>query len=322
MKAVVYERYGGPDVLSVRDVATPTPLSGEVLVEVVATSINLSDWENLHGTPAYARLGGLRRPRHPILGTDVSGRVAAVGPGVTRFGVGDEVFGDNLPRGGGFAEYVAMPESALALKPARLSFAEASAIPQAGAIAAQAVALARPGSRMAINGAGGGSGSLAVQLAVAKGVHVSAIDNAGKLDYLRELGAEEVIDYARDDFTRRGPYDVIVDLVAYRSVFAYRRALARGGRCMMVGGTARALIRMLTVGPLLGVLTGARLGVLFVRLGPTYFADVAEQVANGSVDLHIDRTFGLDEVPVALAWHGEGRARGKVVVEVRPEGAR
>ncbi|MGL4257552.1 MAG: alcohol dehydrogenase catalytic domain-containing protein, partial [Microbacterium sp.] len=177
---MVYEEYGGPEVLELRDVPTPAPASGEVLVEVVAVSINLSDWEGLRGSPAYARMGGLRRPSRPILGTDVAGRVVAVGPGASRFAVGDEVYGDNLPRGGGFAEYVAMPESAIARKPSALTFAEASAIPQAGAIAAQAVALAEPGARMLINGAGGGAGTLAIQLAVAQGVRVTAVDNAGK----------------------------------------------------------------------------------------------------------------------------------------------
>jgi NADPH:quinone reductase-like Zn-dependent oxidoreductase len=314
VKAVVYEQYGGPEVLELRDVPTPTPGAGEVLIEIVATSINLSDWENLHGTPAYARIGGLRRPAREILGSDIAGRVVAVGEGVTRFAVGDEVFGDNLMRGGGFAEFVAAPESVLALKPAQLSFAEASCLPQAGAIATRAVSLAAPGSRMLINGAGGGAGALAIQLAVAKGVRVSAVDNAGKLEFLRELGAEEVIDYRTDDFTRHGPYDVIVDLVARRSVFAYRRALARGGRCVIVGGTTRALLRMVTVGPLLGLLTGARLGVLVVPQGPAHFTEVAARCASGEVTVRIDRVFGLDEVPEALARHGEGRALGKVVV--------
>ncbi len=314
----MYEEYGGTDVLEMREVPTPVPGPGEVLVEVVATSINLSDWENLRGTPAYARVGGMRRPRHTILGSDIAGRVAAVGDGATRFGAGDAVFGDNLSHGnGGFAEFAVMPESALAPKPARLSFVEASALPQAGAIAAQAVALAAPGSRMLINGAGGGSGSLAIQLAVAEGVHVTAVDNERKLDYLRTLGAEEAIDYRSDDFTRTGRYDLIVDLVAHRSIFAYRRALARGGRCVVVGGTARALLRMTTVGPLLGLLTGARLGVLFVRQGPRQFEQVAQRCASGEIEVRIDRVFALDEVPEALAWHGEGRALGKVVVAVR-----
>ncbi|WP_341997523.1 NAD(P)-dependent alcohol dehydrogenase [Microbacterium sp. LWH7-1.2] len=319
MRAVVYERYGSPEQLQVRDVPRPVPRAGEALVEVVATSVNLSDWEGLHGSPAYARLGGLFRPRHRILGSDIAGRIAAVGEGVTRFAIGDEVFGDIMPRYGGFAEFVAVPEAALAPKPAQLSFAEASALPQAAAIATHAVALAEPGARMLLNGAGGGSGTLAMQLATQKGVHVTAVDNAGKLDFLRALGADEVIDYRCEDFTRRGPYDLIVDLVARRSVFAYGRALAKGGRCVMVGGTGRALIRMLTAGALLGALTGRRLGVLFVRQGPSAFVPVAERCAAGEVRVHIDRVFSLDQVPEALAWHGEGRALGKVVVAVRGE---
>ncbi|WP_374313565.1 NAD(P)-dependent alcohol dehydrogenase [Microbacterium sp.] len=316
---MVYEEYGGPEVLELRDVPTPEPAPGEVLVEVVAVSINLSDWEGLRGSPAYARMGGLRRPSRPILGTDVAGRVVAVGPGASRFAVGDEVYGDNLPRGGGFAEYVAMPESAIAHKPFALTFAEASAIPQAGAIAAQAVALAEPGARMLINGAGGGAGTLAIQLAVAQGVRVTAVDNAGKLAYLRELGAERVIDYRRTDFTRTGPYDLVVDLVAHRSIFAYRRALAKGGRCVVVGGTARAVLRLAPVGPLHGLLTGAHLGVLLVRQGPRGFGPVAELCESGAVSVRIDRVFPLEEVPAALAWHAEGRACGKVIVAVRED---
>lgn len=319
MRAVEYERYGSPERLEVRDVARPVPRAGEVLVEVVATSVNLSDWERLHGSPAYARLGGLFRPRRRILGSDIAGRVAAVGEGVTRFAVGDEVFGDVMPRYGGFAEFAAAPESTLAPKPAQLSFVEASALPQAAAIATHAVALAVPGTRMLLNGAGGGSGSLAVQLAAQKGAHVTAVDNAGKLGFLRALGADDVIDYRREDFTRRGPYDLIVDLVARRSVFAYARALAKGGRCVMVGGTGRALMRMLTAGALLGALTGKRLGVLLVRQGPSAFVPVAERCATGEVQVHIDRVFPLDQVPQALAWHGEGRALGKVVVAVGAE---
>jgi len=314
---MVYERYGGPEALELRDMPTPTPARGQVLIEVVATSINLSDWEGLHGSPGYARIGGLFRPARKILGSDVAGRVIAVGEGVGDFAVGDEVFGDNLTLMGGFAEYVAAPASALALKPAALTFSEASTIPQAGAIASQAVALAAPGSRMLINGAGGGSGSFMVQLAKAKGVHVTAVDNAGKLDFLRRLGADEVIDYARDDFTRTGRYDLIVDLVAHRSVFAYRRALAKGGRCVVIGGTSRTVLRMVTIGPLLGLLTGAHHGLLIVREGPAGFAPVAEACTRGALDIHIDRTFALDELPEALARHGEGRAMGKVVVAVQ-----
>lgn len=317
MRAWVYERYGGVEELKLRDVPTPVPARGEVLVEVVATSVNLSDWEALRGSPGYARLDGLRAPRTQVLGSDVAGRVVTVGDGVTRFRPGDEVFGDNLPRRGGFAEHVVMPEKAVAHKPPALTFAQASTIPQAGAIALQALASAAPGSRVLVNGAGGGSGSLMVQLAVARGLHVTAVDNAGKLAFLERLGAHEVIDYRRTDFTRTGPYDLVVDLVAHRSVLAYRRALARRGRCLMVGGTLRTLLRMLTVGPVLGALTGARLGVLFVRQGPRHFTPLADLCAAGDVQIHVDRTFPLSDVPAALTLHGEGRALGKVVVTVR-----
>lgn len=314
MRAWVYERYGSVDELRLRDVPTPAPGRGEVLVEVVATSVNLSDWEALRGSPGYTRLDGLRAPRTRILGSDVAGRVVAVGEGVVRFRPGDDVYGDNLPRRGGFAEYVVMPEKALAPKPATLTFAEASTIPQSGAIALQALASGAPGRRLLVNGAGGGTGSFLVQLAVARGMHVTGVDAEGKLDFVRRLGAQEVIDYRRTDFTRTGPYDLVVDLVADRSVFAYRRALARQGRCLMVGGTLRTLLRMLTVGPVVGALTGARLGVLLVRPGPRHFGPLADLCAAGEVAIHIDRTFPLAEAPEALTVHGTGRARGKVVV--------
>lgn len=319
MRAVVYERYGGPERLELRDVPRPMPSTGQVLVEVVATSINLSDWEGLRGSPGYARIGGLFRPKRTVLGSDIAGRVVAVGEGVTRFAIGDAVFGDNLALMGGFAEYCVAPESALSPKPAGLSFAQAATIPQAGAIASQAAALAARGSRMLVNGAGGGSGSFMVQLAKSAGVHVTAVDNAGKRDFLRALGADEVIDYRQTDFTRTGPYDLIVDLVARRSIFAYRRALAAGGRCVVVGGTSRTVLRMVTVGPLLGRLTGRHLGLLLVRQGPAGFTPVADLCAEGRIDIHIDRRFPLEEVGEALAWHGEGHAKGKVVVMVGSE---
>lgn len=320
MRAVCYDRYGGIDELRLEDVPVPVAGPGEVLVEVVATSINLSDWEGLRGSPAYARTGGgLRRPAQRILGSDIAGRVVAVGEGVAGFRVGDAVYGDNLMRKGGFAQFAVAPASALAIKPEGLDFAEASTIPQAGAIALQAVARGRAGERMLINGAGGGSGAFAIQLAVAAGMHVTGVDNASKLDFMRELGAQEVIDYRAQDFTRTGPYDLIVDFVAHRSVFAYRRALARGGRYYVVGGTARALLRVLTLGALVGAVSGARLRVLIVREGPEYFSPLAERVLGGGVQVRIDRRYSLAEVPAALAHHGEGRALGKVVVEVGAE---
>jgi len=312
----VYDRYGPPDVLRIEDVPKPSPAARQVLVKVAATSVNLSDWETLRGSPLYSRIGGLRAPARRTLGSDIAGWVDAVGPAVTRFRPGDEVYGDNLTLKGGFAEYAIAPEPVLAHKPAVLSFAEASTIPQAGVIARQGTDGAGPGQRVLINGAGGGSGAFAIQLAKRLGAQVTGVDNAGKLDFMRSVGADNVIDYRSEDFTRGGPYDLILDLVAHRSVFAYRRALAPGGRYRCVGGSVRALLRVLTIGSAAGRLTHRRLGVLAVREGPTYFEPVAELCVAGELTIHIDRTFTLDEVPEALARVGEGRALGKVVVSL------
>ncbi|TDE95924.1 NAD(P)-dependent alcohol dehydrogenase [Occultella glacieicola] len=317
MRAVRYDRYGPPEVLRIEQVPEPTPGRGQVLVRVAATSINLSDWECLRGRPAYARLGGLRRPvRTPVLGSDIAGWVEAVGPDVTRFRAGDEVYGDNLALKGGFAEYAVAPEGALALKPADLSFAQASSLPQAGAIARHATSAVRRGDRVLINGAGGGSGMFAIQFAAAAGAHVTGVDNAGKLDFMRSLGAADVLDYRAQDFTRTGPYDRIVDLVAHRSPFAYRRALARGGRYGMVGGGVPTMIGVGTVGAIAALLTGRRLGIMAVPSGPKHFEPVAQRCVDGEATIRIDRTFPLLDVADALTYVGTGRALGKVVVDV------
>lgn len=315
MKAVVHERYGGPEVLRVTDVPTPRPAEGQVLVRVAATSLNLSDWEGLTGSPGYARLGGLRAPRRHVLGSDLAGTVEAVGPGVTRFAPGDEVYADNLTLMGGLAEYVVVREQDAAHKPPALTFEQASTIPQAGAIALQGTVHAAPGHRVLVNGAGGGTGTFAIQLAKRRGAHVTGVDNESKLDHMRALGADEVLDHRSEDFTRgREPYDLVLDLVAHRSVFAYRRALAPGGRYRCVGGSVRALLRVLTVGAVAGAVTGRSLGVLVVRGGPALFAPLADLCVAGDVVVRVERTVGLDGVADALADLGHGRVRGKVVV--------
>ena len=315
MRAVVYDRYGPPSVLRVDEIAAPTPASGQVLVRVAATSVNLSDWETLRGSPLYSRLGGLRAPARRILGSDIAGRVDVVGNGVTRFRPGGEVYGDNLWLKGGFAEYAVAAEKALARKPTELTFVEASTIPQAGAIALQGTQGAAAGRRVLINGGGGGSGSFAIQLAKRLGAHVTGVDNAGKLDFMRSIGADEVIDYRIEDFTRHHePYELILDLVAHRSVFAYRRALAPGGRYRCVGGTVPALLRVVTIGSIVSRLTHRRMGMLVVKEGPARFEPLADLCIAGDVGIHVDRIFGLDDVPAALAHVGEGRALGKVVV--------
>ncbi|MEV6304622.1 NAD(P)-dependent alcohol dehydrogenase [Actinoplanes sp. NPDC051861] len=316
MRAVVYDRYGPPDVLRIENVPKPSPAARQVLVKIAATSVNLSDWETLRGSPLYSRVGGLRSPARRTLGSDIAGWVDAVGPAVTRFRPGDEVYGDNLMLKGGFAEYAVAPESVLTHKPAALTFAEVSTIPQAGVIAWQGTDGAAAGKRVLINGAGGGSGAFAIQLAKRLGAEVTGVDNAGKLDFMRSAGADRVIDYRGQDFTRSGPYDLILDLVAHRSVFAYRRALAPGGRYRCVGGSVPALLRVLTIGAAAGRLTRRRLGVLAVKEGPAHFEPVAGLCATGDLAIHIDRSFTLDEVPEALAHVGEGRALGKVVVTV------
>lgn len=317
MKAVVYERYGPPDVLSVRDVPVPEPGAGQIRVKVEATSLNLSDWECLLGKPAYARLGGLRNPARNVLGSDIAGVVDQVGEGVTEFTRGDEVYADNLALKGGFAEYALMPASAAAIKPAALSFVEASTLPQAGAIALQGTRLAGPGKRVLINGAGGGTGSFAIQLAKRAGAHVTGVDNANKLEHMRLAGADDVIDYQRDDYTKSGRYDLILDLVAHRSVFAYRRALKRGGTYRCVGGTSRSLLRIFTAGGMLGLVSGRSIGVLVVKEGPEHFEPLAALCTSGDVRIHVDRTYTLMETPTALSAVGDGRAVGKIVVEVQ-----
>jgi NADPH:quinone reductase-like Zn-dependent oxidoreductase len=313
VKAVVYTRYGSPDVLSLAEVETPTPGDGEVLIRVRAVSLNLSDWETLRGKPLYSRFGGPFRPRHRVLGSDIAGRVEAVGAGVTRFRPGDDVFADILSHMGGFAEYVNVPEKVLAPMPTGMSYDEAAALPQAGVIALQGIlqkGRVEAGQRVLINGAGGGSGMYAVQLAKLHGATVTGVDNGEKQDFMRSVGADHVIDYTREDFTRSGhTYDLILDLAAYRSVSAYRRALAPGGRYLMVGGSVSTLLRVLVGG-------GKRIRVLAVQLGVANVAPMVELCQAGKVTTIIDRRFPLDEVPEALSYVGAGHAKGKVVVTV------
>jgi NADPH:quinone reductase-like Zn-dependent oxidoreductase len=316
MRAVVYDRYGGPEVLRLVEVDRPTPGPGQVLVDVRAVGLNASDWETLRGRPAYSRIGGPFRPAVPTLGSDIAGVVAAVGPGVTRFAPGDRVFGDNLERKGGFAEYAIARDKVLLAIPDGLSFVDASTIPQSGVIALQGLRGRRPvraGQRVLVNGAGGGTGSFAVRLAKLDGAEVTGVDRGDKLDFVRSLGADHVVDYTRDDYTRTGPYDVVLDLVAYRGVLAYRRALAPGGRYRFVGGSVPTLLRVLV----LGRLTGRDVGVLAVRPNPADLLAVTELARpGGPLAPIVDRVYPLDQVAEALRHQGEGHARGKVVVSL------
>jgi NADPH:quinone reductase-like Zn-dependent oxidoreductase len=320
MKAVVYTRYGSPDVLRFTDVEEPTPKDNEVLVKVRAVSLNRSDWEALRGKPLYARIGGPFRPRHHILGSDIAGRVEAAGRTTTKFQPGDDVFADILSYMGGFAEYVCVPESALAPMPAGMTYEEAAALPQAGAIALQGIwdkGQVQPGQQVLINGAGGGSGMYAVQLAKLRGAEVTGVDNAEKLEFIRSLGADHVIDYTRADFARNGRrYDLILDLAAHRSALAYRGSLVAGGRYLYVGGSAATLLQVLLIGPLLGRAEGKKLRLLVVRLGAQRLAPLVALCQAGTITTVIDRRYRLDEVPEALRYLGEGHAKGKLVAIV------
>ena len=320
MKAIVYTKYGPPEVLQLKEVERPTPTDDEVLIKVQAVSVNRSDWEILTGTPLYARLGGLLRPRHQILGSDIAGRVELTGRNIRRFQQGDEVFGDILGRMGGFAEYVCARERSLALKPGSMTFEEAAAIPQAAVIALQGVrdkGQVKPGQKVLINGAGGGAGTFAVQLAKLYGAEVTGVDNAGKLDFMSSLGADHVIDYTREDFTKNGKqYDMVLDVVAHRSVFAYKRALRPNGSYFMVGGSVATLFQILLLGPWIRITTGKKIRVLAVRPNLKDMVHVTELCEAGKVVPVIDRRYTLSEVPEAIGYLGEGRVKGKVVITV------
>lgn len=319
VKAIVYERYGSPDVLEVREVDMPALGDRDLLVKVVAASVNRSDWEALIGKPLYARMGGLLRPRQPILGSDIAGRVEAVGSAVESFQPGDEVFGDVMYHGGSaFAEYVAVSDTApIVHKPPAITFAEASTLPQAAVIAVQGVSeRSEPGCQVLVNGAGGGAGAFAVQMAKAAGAEVTGVDNGFKQDFIRSLGADRVLDYTETDYTKTGArYDLILDLVCERSMFAIRRAVAPGGRYAVVGGPVRSLLSAVTVGRLLST-GGRRIGVLIVRPNKEDLLRVADMVVTGVIRTAIDSTHPLEGVPEALRRIGGGRALGKLVIQI------
>jgi NADPH:quinone reductase-like Zn-dependent oxidoreductase len=320
MKAIVYTKYGSPEALQLEEVAKPTPKDDEVLIKVRAVSVNRSDWEGLTGKPLYARIGGLLRPRHHILGSDIAGRVEMAGRNIRRFQPGDEVFGDILPRMGGFAEYVCARESALALKPASMTFEDVAAIPQAAVIALQGIrdkGQVQPGQKVLINGAGGGAGTFAVQLAKLYGTEVTGVDNPGKLDFMRSLGADHVIDYTQEDFTKNGKqYDLILDIVAHRSVFAYKRALRSNGSYFLTGGSVATIFQILLLGPWISMIESKKMRVLAVRPNLKDMVYITELHEAGKVVPIIDRRYPLSEVPEALQYLGEGRVKGKVIISV------
>jgi NADPH:quinone reductase-like Zn-dependent oxidoreductase len=322
MKAIVCTRYGSPDVLQLKEVAKPIPKEDEVLVKVHAASLNAADFEILRGTWS-ARFGGPIRPQHKIPGSDIAGRVEAVGRNVKRFQPDDEIWGDlSFPYGyGTFAEYVSVSETALALKPAGMTFEEASTYPQAAIISVQTLrdkGQIQPGQKVLINGAGGGMGTFAVQIAKYYGAEVTGVDSTRKLDLLRSIGADHVIDYTQEDYTRNGQrYDLILDVVAHRSIFDYRRALSPEGIFIIVGGSLATFLQVLTLGTLISRIGSKKLGLNAYEPNKKEDLDLlAELFEAGKVVPVIDKRYPLSEVPEALRYLEEGHARGKVVIIV------
>lgn len=324
MKAMVFTRYGGPDAIEAREIEAPEAGDQEVKVRVHAVSLNEWDDGALRGESFINRLiFGLRAPKRgrQILGSDIAGVVEAVGPGVTRFQPGDAVYGDLSGRWGGFAEFVCAPETALAPKPEGMTFEQAAAIPQAGLLALQALAMAGPlwpGQTLLINGAGGGVGTFALQLARLHGVVVSAVDSAGKLEMLRELGAARVLDFARVDFTRSPErYDLILDVKTTRSVRACARALSPGGTYITVGGAIPRLLQALLLRPWIALMQRKRIGVLALKANEG-LETLSALFDAGHLRPVIDRCFSLEATVQAFRFYREGQHKGKVVITVVP----
>lgn len=323
MRAIVYKKYGSPDVLQLTEIEKPTPNDDQILIKIYSVSVNGSDREGLVGKPIYSRMGGLFKPGKTILGSDIAGRVESAGKNNKEFKPGDEVFGEIPGYGGGFAEYVCTSGTTMALKPATLTFEQAAAIPQAGVIALRGIhekGKVQPGQRVLINGAGGSAGSFAVQLAKLQGAEVTGVDNNGKLDFVRSLGADHVIDYTKDDFTKRGEhYDLILDLVATRSVFACQRALHPNGIYFFVGGSVGVIFQILIIGPLIRRFTSKKVRMLVVPQNRRDLIAITELCEAGKISPVIDKRFALEEVPEAMRYVAKGSSKGKVVITVHEE---
>lgn len=320
MQAVIYEKYGSPEVLSLKEVAKPTPKVNEVLIKVRAASINAADKFLLRGKPFVARFEyGLLRPKSNILGADVAGHVEAVGSNVTQFQVGDEVFGDLSGCGfGGFAEYVCAPEHILTLKPMNTSFEEAAALPMAAVTALQGLrdqGQIKAGQKVLINGASGGVGTFAVQIAKAFGAEVTAVCSPSKLELTRSLGTDHVIDYTQEDFAQSGKhYDLILAVNGNRSLLEYKGSLTSGGTYVAIGGSMKQIFQATLLGPILSKTGANKMGGLLAKPNQADLAFVKELAETGKLKPVIDKRYLLHEVPEALRYLEEGHARGKVVI--------
>ncbi|MCH7887080.1 MAG: NAD(P)-dependent alcohol dehydrogenase [Candidatus Marinimicrobia bacterium] len=324
MKAIIYTKYGPPDVLQLKEIEKPAPKEDEVLVKVHAASVNPLDWHLMRAEPFLARLEvGLLKPKNKILGADIAGRVEAVGRNVKEFQPGDEVFGEIFENGlGGFAEYAAVPESALALKPANISFEAAAAVPVAALTALQGLrdkGQIQSGQKVLINGASGGVGTFAVQIAKSFGAEVTGVCSTRNLDMVRSIGADQVIDYTQEDFTKNGQrYDLIFDAVGNRSVSEYKRVLSPQGICVIPGFTTLShLFQVIFLGTWVSMTGSKKIGMMgTVKPSKKDLIFIKELLEAGKIVPVIDRSYPLNEVPEAIRYLEEGHAQGKVVITI------
>jgi NADPH:quinone reductase-like Zn-dependent oxidoreductase len=316
MKAMVYTKFGPPDVLQLREVEKPFPKDNELLIKVHAASANAYDWRHLRADPFLIRLmgAGLLKPKHKILGADIAGRVEAVGINVKQFQPGDEVFGDGGY--GGFAEYACVDENRFVLKPADLTFEEAAAVPMAALTALQGLrdkGLIQAGQKILINGASGGVGTFAVQIAKSFDTEVTGVCSTTKTDLVRSIGADHVIDYAQEDVTKNGQrYDLIFDIAAYRSTSEYKRILSSGGIYVLAGGSIARIFQLM-----LKSMTGVKnMRLVVANVNQKDLLIIRELLRAGKVRSIIDKRYPLSETAEALRYLEEGHARGKVVISV------
>ena len=317
MKAIVCTQYGPPDVLQFIEVAKPTPKDDEVLIKIRAASVNPLDWRLMRGKPWFARflIGGLRKPKVTRPGVDVAGQIEAVGRNVKQFKPGDEVFGAGR---GAFAEYVCTVEDKLALKPANLSFEGAAAVPVAAISALQGLrdkGRIQQGQKILVDGAGGGVGMFAAQIAKSFGAEVTAVCSTRNLDTARSIGADHVIDYTREDFTKSGQrYDLILAANAYHSIFDYRRALSPNGIYVMVGGGGAQILQALLLGPILSLMGSEKMSFIMAKIDKKDLVLLKDLLETGKLVPVIDRRYPLSDVAEAFRYLEEGHARGKVVI--------
>lgn len=318
MKAIVYHRYGSPDELQYQEVPKPTPKDDEALVKIRAASVNAADWRLLRGDPFLVRLFfGLTKPKVNILGVDIAGEIEQVGNNVTQFQPGDKVFGDISNYGfGGFAEYVSVPANALLKMPADSSFEEAAALPVSTITALQGLrdhGNIQPGKKVLINGASGNVGLFAVQIAKSFGAEVTGVCSTDKMDLVRSLGADHVIDYTKDNFTANGKrYDLILDTAAQYTLGQYKRVLNPGGAYIMVGG--KRTLQVMSLGPLLSALSDKKFKSMLAKSNLADLGVIKDLVQAGKVKPVIDKSFSLREVPAAIRTLEQGRAHGKLVI--------